>query len=343
MLKRLLILFLAITFPGFFVLNNAHAEGGFDSGKFPYKEMQIQLMPEFDYPENWPKDEPSMLVGYYGTILNQTGKDFNGKIEFPLPVDRKNFSIYLIAEFPEDNKPEIQRPFEIDKEKGVVFWEPGKPIKNGGTYDFVIEYYENSFEVDGAKKSFKFDFTPPAEIEKLDVIVYKPLDSEGFTIDPNPSTTTKSEYGQELGHYQYTDVKTGKALSYSAVYTKEGNESSLSIISKMNPPNDENHDGTASDQTTNGTDEGRPLIDAAGASIIGISIIIAGAFVFWGIRGKRHQGAIKPAKKSTRKPSKKTIPSKIADIADEKKKLRSMLLNGKIDQKTYEEKMKKLI
>ncbi|HAQ08730.1 MAG TPA: hypothetical protein DCR24_14920 [Bacillus bacterium] len=344
MLKNVLVLLLSFTFPVFFVLNNVHAEEVFEAEKFPYEEMQIQVMPEFDYPENWPKGEPSLLIGYYGKVINKSGKDFNGSIEFPLPVKDSNFSVYLIAEFPEENKPEVQRPFKIDKEKGTVSWEPGKPVKADEIYSFVIEYYANPFDTDKANKKFGFDFIPQAVIKKLDVIVYNPLSAKEFTIDPVADTTTKSEYGQELHHYQYTDVKKGKALNYKASYIKEGNESALSIISKMNPPNDENQSGSATEQDPKiaAASENRPIIDAVGASIIGISIIIAGGFMFFGLRGNGNRTSVRKPKKNLKKDTKNSVPEHTA-TGDEKKKLRSMLLNGKIDQKTYEEKMKKLI
>lgn len=345
MFKKWMAIILTFTFSSWVVLNNAQAAEAFEAEKFPYTEMQIQLMPEFDYPDNWPKDEPSLLVGYYGKIVNESGKDFSGTLEFPLPVKDRNFSVYLIAEFPEDNKPEVQRPFKIDKEKGVVTWEPGTPIKSKASYNFVIEYYANPFSTKGADKQFDFEFIPAADIEKLDVIVYNPLESKEFSLEPAPLSKTKSEYGQELNHYQYTKVKSGKAVSYTASYKKEGNESSLSIIGKMNPPNDEDHNGTAAAGQTgkNGTGSTeRPIIDTAGASIIGVSIVIAALLIFFGIRGSHKSAAVRQPKKHQSK-NLKAVEPKSGAVTDEKKKLRSMLLNGKIDQKSYEEKMKKLI
>jgi hypothetical protein len=344
MRKILLFLILAITFSGLVVLNSAHAEGVFEAEKFPYKEMQIQVMPEFDYPENWPKDEPSLLIGYYGTIVNKTGKDFSGSIEFPLPIKDRNFSVYLIAEFPDDNKPEVQRPYKINEEKGTVVWQPGKPIKQEESYKFVIEYYANPIQADGPDKKFNFEFIPPAETEQLDLIIYTPLNSQEFNLEPPPVTSTESEYGQELQHYQYKDVKKGTVLTHSASYKKDGNESALSIISKMNPPADDNHNGTATAQTEkkNTVSKERPIIDAVGAAIIGVSIVIAGGLVFFGLKGSRKTSAVRKPQKFFNKKI-KSDGTKVTTIAEEKKNLRSMLLNGKIDQRTYEEKMKKLI
>ena len=90
-----------------------------------------------------------------------------------------------------------------------------------------------------------------------------------------------------------------------------------------------------------------PIIGLGGASIIGIAIIIAGLFVYFGLKGNtnrqaspRLQSKINNNQRSNRKQSKKE--NKSANV-DEKKELRKKLLTGKIDQEMYDEEMKKLI
>ncbi len=341
-MKKWVILVFVILFGTNFGIWEANAEGGFKAEKFEYKEMQIQIMPEFDYPENWPKDEPSLLVGYYGTVINKSGTDFNGTIELPLPMKDKDFSVYLVAEFPDANKPEVQRPYKLDRNKGVLTWDPGTAIKKDEEYRFVVEYYVNPFSMKGADKSFSFQYTPQAETEKLDVIIYNPLNAKDFNIEPKTQNISKSEYGQELYHYQYTNAEKGKPLKYTASYKKEGNESSLSIISKMNPPSDENHGETATKQVAKNNGE-RPLINTSGAIIIGVSIIIAGIFIFLGLTFGRKSAPRKSVQKKSVKNHGSREKKAAGNAASEKKKLRIQLLNGKIDQKTYEEKIKKLM
>ncbi|WHX99266.1 hypothetical protein [Neobacillus sp. DY30] len=354
--EKLMALFIITSFLVSFIVPNAYAETTFQPEKFPYTEMQIQVMPEFDYPENWPKDTPSLLIGQYGTFTNKSGQDFDGKIEIAVPANEKGFQAYLVAEFPEDNKPEVQRPFDVDKDKGTMSWKPSKPIKNGDSYRFVVEYYTSSVEVKD-NRSFTFEYRNPAEIGTLDVIFYAPMEAKKITLEPKAPNNTKSEYGEELFYYQYKDVKAGESYTYSFAYQKDGFKSTLEAINEKQPPNDENHagvNGTATDQITGGSNssggsggsEGnRPLIGIGGASVIGIAIIIAGVFVYLGLKG-RSQSAPKASSSKTvnSHPKKQHVKKENKSISvDEKKELRKKLLTGKIDQETYDEEMKKLI
>lgn len=347
--NKLMALFVIASFLTNFIIPKASAETAFQAEKFPFKEMQVQVMPEFDYPEDWSRDIPSLLVGQYGTITNKSGQDYDGKIEIPVPALEKGFEAFLVAEFPEENKPEVQRPYDVDKEKGIIIWKPAKAIKKNETYQFVIEYYTKSIEVKD-NKSFSYELNNKADIELLDVIFYAPMDAKEIKIEPKAANNSKNEYGEELYYYQYKNVKAEAGLKYSFSYKKTGTESTIEAINKKQPPNDENHSGvSATDQVVkNGgtTDTSkRPIIGLGGASIIGIAIIIAGLFVFIGLKGN-NQATTKSTKQTKKQPKKPTPTTKkdnkIANT-DEKKELRKKLLTGKIDQEMYEEEMKKLI
>jgi len=351
MLKKFAAFFVMAVLFSSFIITNAHAETSFKAEKFPYDQMQIQIMPEFDYPADWPQNTPSLLVGIYGTMTNKSGQDFDGKIEIPIPAKEKNFEVNLVAEFPDVNKSEVQRPYNVDKAKQTISWKPAKPIKNNETYRFVIEYYANSIAVK-SKKTFTYQFTSQADIKTLDVIYYAPMNAKNITLTPKAQNTDKSDYGEELSYYEYNNVKAGKSFQFSSSYIKPGNESTLSIINKQQPPNDENHAGlkdnsTSSQTASTGTDSSRPIIGIGGAIIIGIAVIIAGLFVFFGLK-RNNQPAKKRRstlpKAGSKQPAKSTKRKENKLANDEaKKELRKKLLNGKIDQETYEEEMKKLI
>jgi hypothetical protein len=350
MLKRLMAFVFIATLISSFSLKDVSAAETFQAEKFPYKEMQVQVMPEFDYPKNWSKEKPALLVGYFGTFVNKSGSKYSGEITFPLPVDDPDFEMYLAAEFPEDNKPEVQVNYKIDKEQKMIIWKPTKPIEKDATYNYVIEYYANPIEVKNTK-SFNYSFTPPANMEQLNIVFYAPINSKEFTMEPKATNESKSEYGEEIHHYQYLNAKKGEVVSYKATYEKKDNNSSMSVISTMDPPKDENHQGTsgttATEQVLNNSEgstkvTNRPLIDTTGAVIIGLSMIIMGVFIFIGLKGKKSAPAPKaPISKITTKGSK--TAKKVDSKNDEKKMLRNMLLTGEIDQKTYDEKIKKLV
>lgn len=350
MLKnKWLALFVIATFLTNFSIPKASAETAFQAEKFPFKEMQVQVMPEFDYPEGWSREVPSLLVGQYGTMTNKSGQDYNGKIEIPVPATEKGFEAVLVAEFPEKDKPEVQRPYDVDKENGIITWKPAKAIKNNETYEFVIEYYTKSIDVKD-NKSFSYELKNKADIDLLDVIFYAPMDAKEIKIEPKAANNSKNEYGEELYYYQYKKVKADGGLKYSFSYKKDGTESTMEAINKQQPPNDENHSGvSATDQVvkTGGTTapSKRPIIGLGGALIIGLAIIIAGLFVFIGLKGNSHSAAkgAKKTKKQPQKPSHTAKKDNKTANSEEKKELRKKLLTGKIDQEMYEEEMKKLI
>ncbi|WP_042458289.1 hypothetical protein [Neobacillus dielmonensis] len=345
---------LAVLLIGFFLISfitpKAYAETEFQAEKFPFKSMQVQIMPEFDYPQDWPsRDIPSLLVSQYGTITNKSGQDFNEKIEIPVPANDKGFEAILVADFPEKDKPEEQRPYDVDKEKGNISWKPSNPIKNNETYEYVIEYYTQTIEVNDSK-NFTYELNNNADIEQLDIIYYAPMNSKDIQMEPKAQDNSKDDYGEDLYFYQYSNVKKGEPLKYTFSYKKDGTESSMEAISKLNPPDDENHagvNGTATDQVTKGSkssNSNKSLIGIGGASIIGIAIIIAGIFVYLGLKVS-FKSAAKPEKSNKPTQKKPTAIKKDSrqDRAEEKKELRKKLLTGKIDQDTYEEEMKKLI
>jgi hypothetical protein len=349
MLKKLMSFVLIAILISSFSFKNVSAAEPFQSEKFPYKEMQVQVMPEFDYPKDWPKDKPALLVGYFGTFVNKSGADYDGEISFSLPTDEQDFEIYLAAEFPDENKPEVQVQYTLDKEKKAITWKPTKPIEKDATYDFVIEYYSNPIDVNDSK-SFNYSFQTPADMEQLDIVFYAPMNSKDFSLKPKATNETKSEYGEEIHHYQYTNAKKGTELTYNANYVKKDHTSSMSVISTQEPPQDENHQAvsgsTATEQVLNNTGSSggtstQPLINTTGAVIIGISMIIMGIFIFLGFKGKGTPQTPKApiSAKIIKRPKN---PKKVDLKIDEKKLLRKMLMAGEIDQKTYDEKIKKL-
>lgn len=352
MLKKKLVAVIVMlaVFSGWFT-PAAKAETSFQADQFPNKVMQIQVMPEFDYPEDWEtRDVPSLLVGMYGTITNKSGQDYDGKIEIPVPANDNGFEGFLVAEFPEENKPEVQRPYDVDKEKGIISWKPANAIKNNQDYKFVIEYYTKTIDVKD-KKSFTYEYKNNADTAQLDVIFYAPMNAKEIQLEPRAQENSKNEYGEEIYFYQYTNVKKGESLKYSFSYKKDGTESTMEAISKVQTSNDTNQSGgsgTATDQIINGGSENaksdRPIIGTGGASIIGIAIIIAGIFIFLGLKASKQTraGAGKQNKNQPNKPASAKKENK-AVSDDAKKELRKRLLTGKIDQETYDEEMKKLI
>lgn len=329
-----------------FVFQSVQAEENFQSEHFPYSEIQIQVMPEFDNPAGWDEEQPSLLVGYYGTLVNKSGNDYDGVLEFPLPLDSTGFELYLVAEFQEENQPEVQLNYEINTEKGVISWKPTKPISKDESYQFVVEYYANPFMI-AEQKSFTYSFEAKSVFEKVDILFLAPFNSEDFSINKEAVNISKSEYGEQIYQYEYTNVEPGNVLDFLVTYKKEDNSTTLSEINSGQIPNDETHAGVqegsfATDQSQqNKSANPHPLIDPIGATIIGVSIIIAGLLVYLGLKKSSNQRS-NPEQSVKKKNSQNLEDHTKADKAEKKKQLRQLLIQNKIDQKTYDEEIKKL-
>lgn len=323
------------------------AEPASNPQQLPYKALQVQIMPEFDYPDDWPKDKPSLLIGNYGTLVNKAGKDYSGDIQLTVPAKDANFELYMVAEFPKVDQAEVQRPYKLDKEKGIVSWKPATPIKAGQEYRFVVEYYYNPIKVSD-KKSFSYQFTAPGNADLTDLIVYAPIGSKNFTISPKAMNQSKSDFGEDLYHYQYKQLKAGEQKAFQVSYVKADNKSSLSFI-QANMPKDSNHSGVSGNAAANAqaassaATASKPIIDATAASIIGISLIIMGALIYLGLRGRPVAAEVAVGGAGNAATGVKTKKGHKKDSVEERKKnLRKMLINGEIDEKTYQTRISNL-
>jgi hypothetical protein len=340
MRKLLTFLFLMMMLVSMFAQNLVQAaEPASNAQQLPYKALQVQIMPEFDYPDDWPKDKPSLLIGNYGTLVNKGDKDYSGDIELTVPAKEANFELYMVAEFPKTDQPEVQRPYKLDKEKGIVTWKPANPIKAGQEYRFVVEYYYNPIKVSD-KKSFSYQFSAPGNADLTDLIVYAPIGAKDFTISPKAMNQSKSDFGEDLYHYQYKQLKAGEQKTFQVAYTKPDNKSSLSVI-QSNMPKDSNHAGVSGNAASNAQAAAsaavsKPIIDATAASIIGISLIIMGALIYFGLRGRPVTAEVSVNGAANTVTGARTKKGHKKDSVEERKKnLRKMLINGEIDEKTY--------
>lgn len=327
-LMTLIFLFAAVNY---WSLETTFAEEApYQPEMFPYQSLLIQLSPEHDYPEEWPENQPSLLVAYYGTMVNKTGQQYNGEIELKAPVNDNNFQIHLLAEFPVSDQPEVERPYRIDKENGVIAWKPVDPIGPDEEYRFVIEYFYNPIQVKETK-SFSFQYQVEGGAEVADIIISSPVGAEDISVNQQPTNSMISDFGEEIYHYQYKPLEAGKTLAYEVAYVKADHESTLSKLEKM--PNDVNHTGLAQTEPASAASSA-PFLNTAGAAIIGVSFIIMGVIIAYGLRGRSI--ALNASNISA------AVSRKKDSDGQEIKQLRRLYLAGEIDEKTYNEQSMRL-
>lgn len=269
----------------------------FNSEEFPYIELQVQVMPEFDLPVDWPLDEPGILVGYYGTIVNNSGADFEGEIEIFLPVNEKAFEVDYVADYPFKNDPEVQRGFTINKERGSISFTPSYSIPKGELYHFVIEYFSNPIVQENGTKKFTYTFNAMANIDETKIIFYAPLNAKDFTVDHETSFRQETSYGMELFLYEYKNLGINEQLSFDVSYIKPDHVTTLELMVINGVPDDDVHGKTPSNTEVQNPHvsqeqnemEKTPSMNYTGVTIISISALISGLFIIAGfaIRNKQ--------------------------------------------------------
>lgn len=291
-------------------------------------ELNIKVMPEFTNPENWDNNIPSLLVGYHGKFVNNSDSPYSGEIKINVPTHLPNFTPAFVAQFNEEEDTEpIAEEYTINTEEGYISWVPKNEIGPNGTYYFVLEYF--SAPIEGvADKSFTYEFTPSENIDNVNIEVYAPYNSENFKIDKEANLNSVT-FGLEFHLYEYSDVKEGEVYDLAISYTKDSIVTTMEALNEMTPPNDDAHAGfnqEAPQSQTSSTTENIILIS--------ITVLIIGAFIFIILRNKKSSSKVTKEVKNT--------PKKIVNKEEEVKKLRKMLADGQIDEKTYKEKRAKL-
>lgn len=241
------------------------------------EELSIKVMPEFAYhPNDEKKEHPPLLIGYQGTMRNQSEQPQIGQIEIPLPIDAKNFRIGYVADYSSDLSKVYEIEYILDQEKRTISWTTSEEIKPNDVYKFVIEFYTDNIMVDNDKKSLPYQFKSFTDIGIFNVSFIEPIKAQKFVLDPAPEE--KNTHGDEKGvhSYFYQGIKAGEEKSFTLTYERKETTSTVEMM--------ENQEQQPLDTIEN---KKSPAILSV-AAVSGIGLIAAGAFVFL-MRRKRPQ------------------------------------------------------
>lgn len=310
--------------------NQAYAE----QSDVTLTEMNIKVMPEFINPEEWDYELPSLLVGYHGTFTNHSDTTYEGELKVSVPTQLPHFKKGFVAKFSEqENVEPAEEEYTVNVEEQTFNWTPKIPIEPNENYYFVLEYYTGSIE-GVTDRNFNFNYTAESDLEITNIAFYAPFKSEDFQLDKEPDITSEV-FGLPFYMFEYSDVKEGDVFDFSVTYKKDTIVTTMEAYDDMQAPNDEIHAvATGQDGGPAGDSDGEPFISTENAVLIALAVIIVGMFIFIIVRGK--QGKRSVSKK------KDLAPKKIVNKEEEIKKLRKMLAEGQIDDKTYKEKRAKL-
>lgn len=336
-MKQVLRCTLLFIFVLYFILTTlviAKANNEFPVEQFPYTELSIQVMPEFTTPEGWPKNQPAILIGYHGRIINKTGNSYFGAIKIPIPTNENNFTLGYLAQYSIQGEELIELEAEINKEKGIISWKPSKPIENEQTYEFVIEYYYIPNE-DTDLTYFSYSYTPKTIIENANILIYQPVGANEFKISPITDYRTKNDYGIPIYIYQYKNLAQGQKKVFDISYIKKGGETTLDYIHELqlgvNPYTDSQNQEVIKSE--------KPLMSNSSVYAISIAIVIS-SFLFF-LESKKGMSERNNEKIKMGKDGKSELNYQLNN-EEEIKQLRKLYAEGIINHQTYIEKLSQL-
>ncbi|WP_404329613.1 hypothetical protein [Mesobacillus maritimus] len=285
------------------------------------EELTIQVMPEFaHHPDDKKQDNPPLLIGYHGALINNSDQPQKGQIAIPLPVEEKNFKLGFIADYSKDLSEMNEIEYELDSETGTISWTTSEEIQPQELYRFVIEYYTDSIKEGKESNTLEYHFESFADIGMMNLIFVEPLKTERFKLEPEAESHQKNSYNMNMFIYMSQGMKPGEEKTIKLEYDRAEERTTGEIMDEM-------AGGTAKQGTSTNNEEKIPvwmIVSVVG----GVSVIAAGLLIFF-LR-----------KKTTNRVEKRKMVTKESSTDIKKAKLRAMLLDGSISEEEYNQLLK---
>lgn len=311
LLKRIVFFVLAMIFIlGLTIPNFAYAEEG-----MVLKDFSVDIWPEYD--------DPRVLVIYQGTFVNNGSADFSGYVKYKIPkfAIPKEGQINMACEIVNGGNHSCQ-PYKLEDKGDYVelSWKTTRIIKPGQEYPVFLEFYYDTIK-GSPEKSFSYLFMPSYVIQNLNINIKQPLRTEDFQVDPKPLETTVDTKGFSNHKYSYTSLSPEDKIAFKVNYVKKDNEPSL----QKDIPQSAQSSGTSN--TSSQLPQSDAWKDPIVMGTVIIFILLLVIVVFFALNFNKKTVKEKTSKSSSTNPQ----------LIKEKKKLRQMLLNGKISEETYQE------
>lgn len=292
-------------------------------------ELVIQVMPEYTTPDNWSEEGPAVLYGQHGLFVNETDEAYDGKLSVRIPLDDPTLNLALVGQVIEEGTLDVE--YTINEDTQTVEWTPNEPLEPGEEYRYAVEYYFAPFGT-GKSKAFTFKETIDKDVPNMSVLFFEPVEAENVKLSEEPNDVLDM-YGTPVHEYNVADVKAGDTFELDISYEKDSEITTLEAL-EQHAPDDDIHQGLAA---TDDNDGAGTFISNESAIMISISIIIAGLFVYLGLRNRQ-----KAPTKRTNTNKSQHIDKSSKSTEKEKKKLRKQLIDGQIDEGTYKKRISEI-
>ncbi len=314
--------------------NEAWAE----TGSLKATNFQVEVKPEYD--------DPRTLVIYQGDFTN-TGTE-NIKKDTPISfIIPKGAEIGMACEINAQGGHDCQ-PYttqDVGDNQVKLTWKITKDIAPNQKYPPYLEfYYDNGSKA--PNKTFEYKFLPTYDLDNLIINLVTPKSASNIVTTPVASTTSKDSEGLSQFSFNYKSQTPKDVVAVKVDYNKPDNKPSFD--KPQTGSNSNNSPSSGSDSPLS-----KPEILIPILLFVAIVIFI---FIFGFNRNKQpvrgaHKGSVSKHRgpvSASKKPDQVVVTNGVnqgvkQDINQEKRKLRQMLLDGKIGEDTYKQLLAELI
>lgn len=285
----------------------------FGASTLPLKisTLDANVMPEYDTSD--------VLAVYSVTFVNTSGQPYTDEIRFPVP---KNTTNNVVKETSTSNDIHLEVKVEDKGDYAELVWKPSQPIQLNAAYPIHLEYYYNPLSGTG-NKSFTYQLRAIMPVDQAKVYVYQPLKAKNFKMEPAGQLAGQDNQGFQVYSVNYSKLNSGDKVDLKISYTKD--DPNPSIQKPGGSPGPAGNDGKLSN-----------------TAVIAITIFFAAVVILAIKLFSGNSGTQKGRNHSSKAVSYKTPKHKGGQFLEERKKLRQMLLNGKISEETYHKLVKEL-
>lgn len=279
--------------------------------------FDVDVRPEYD--------DPRTLVIYQGDFINSGAETIkkDTPISFIIPKDAE---IGMACELNAQGGHECQPYTTEDLGEGKVrlTWKITKDLAPNQKYPVFMEYYYDNKAV-APNKTFDLKFFPTSNIDQLNLSIIAPKTATNFVTNPATSNVSSNQEGLKTYRFAFNDQTPETPLNMNISYVKSDDK----------PTFDKPQTGNNTSNAVKSDGESWLTKSEVLIPII-LALALIGLLVIYTLRKPQQQSKAQrnhPAKSSKAKSSGGANNKQNA----EKKKIRQMLLDGKITEETYKQ------
>jgi len=290
-----------------------------ESGSLKATNFQVDVKPEYD--------DPRTLVIYQGDFINPGTETIKKDtlISFIIP---KGAEIGMACEITAQGGHNCQ-PYttqELDDDKVKLSWKITKDIASNQKFPAYLEFYYDNGST-APNKAFEYIFIPTVDLDNIDLNIIAPKNSSNFDTTPAADMDGKNSEGLDRFSFSYKNQTPNDKVVVKVDYTKSDNKPSFQKPQSVN-----NNFISKSPGWNSQLSKPEVLIP-----VLLFVIILVFILVFALNSNKKPAREANKGLVSSKKGAASIQHSQMQDVNQEKRKLRQMMLDGKIDMDTYKQ------